>query len=351
MITMINAPLHSSFAEVGLISPESNGSRIVKSGSGNLYIADSYFCIHELTDNGGAILYKTTDDIAQLLIEFCTFYDVHTEASFGGAIYMAGTKANVNHGSCVVNRCCASKCFPTNPDTSTGMFIRSTLSEDNKHINKVLDSSIIHSTSKSKESYATLRLEFAQITVKSVNLSHNSPQNYPSAFCKPFSDGSEITCFVDFCSFRNNTGYYGIDLFNASINKLSSSNFIENNIYCFGLIYSGESIVEGCSIINNKADCIFYVYGDYSMIARNCTIESNDAVMCKGNVNSNELTPKTQKFINAVLPLEITEICKGNYDYVVIGSSNELRRSLCVSDVSMKKMIRFLLFSLILEIS
>ena len=245
----------------------------------------------------------------------CIFNDCHTSSNYGGSIFMGS-----GYGSCVINKCCSNACSSTNKYDSYGQFIYLRLTDDSKHINKVLDSSVIKSQPPEEaNSGSVLSLNFAIITMTTVNLSLNKCSKYPSAYCCPYSTSS-TTCFVSYCSIRNNTAtsQYGIYFYRSSSTEysLSNSNLIENDISgSYGLVYCyGHLTIDECTILENSASRIFYSASSSEITIINCTIE-------EGNVKGNKIsgngdvitTPSPYKASpDFIIPILCTEDDKGN---------------------------------------
>ena len=108
-------------------------------------------------------------------------------------------------GCCVINKCCANKCYSTySSGASYGQFLYTRLSNSNTYMNQVLDSSIINSTPSGSNKYGTLYLDYAKISLNTVNLSYNTCSILPAFFCKPTYSSGTTTCYVTYCSIRGN---------------------------------------------------------------------------------------------------------------------------------------------------
>ena len=306
--------LINGWNEVNLTGDEpvsiQTSERITKSGADQVYVLNYYFHASS-DDDGGAISFSETNDDSQMLIESSTFDRCYC-VEHGGAILMAKMTTS-GAGSCVINKCCLNGCAGTSKTTSAGQSIYTRMSNNNKHINKVLDSSVINSETKTNsDTRGTFYLSNSIITIHTVNFSQNACSWYPSALCSPSYD-SKTSCFVEFCSVRNNTGSYGISLSETSAycqDLLKSSNFIGNNIFSNGVIYSQSSAtVERCSILENSADPIFFAsLRSDNIIVINCTCQSF-SIGGDGNIDFSSYTPSPSSFINEIFPTLVNKLC------------------------------------------
>ena len=309
--------LFSSWADVGLKHPFSTIKQFTEVGEGNVYVWCSYFNIESSDSTGGAISFTSTTTESQMFVEFCTFFDCHTKGNEGGAILMSSA------GSCVVNKCCSNNCSSTYTAASYGQFIRSWITDDNNHINKVLDSSIIN-TQALLSGQSPLSLYYGRITINTVNFSINACHYQPSTWSKPCFVRGETTGSAKFCSIRNNTGINrGISFGGSSSDSITVSkylNIIENVVKNFGLFYSeSRMIIEECTILENEAPYTFYAISSSFVTVLNCTIKKEDIFQTNiNNFNISNWMPQPNSFINAILPTFLTDLCPVEYD--IIGS-------------------------------
>ena len=236
---------------------------------------------------------------------------------------MEHSKSSVNsHGSCVVHKCCSSKCHSSYAGNSYGQSIFTSLSNNGDHINKVLDSSAIYSEPPNSEGTSTIYLRYSIITIKTSNISQNSCGKYPLMYCNPHLDNQKDTCSIEFCSIRGNSATNKIGIFldnTGSMHQIKSSNFIENTVKNLGLIYSeAKVVVQGCTILENTANYMFYTYSQSDTITViNCTITKEDVTKTNNNkVNIDQWTPNSHSFINGIKPTFVNELCSVGYDIV-----------------------------------
>ena len=315
-----------SWNEVGLSGEPPEKSRpqieLIVSTTNNVYVWYSYFQIEASSSSGGAISFTSPTVSSQILIEECIFFDCHTTTNVGGAIFMGASPSSDNgQGNFVINKCCSNKCSTsyTGSSSTYGQFCRSFVSDDETHINKILDSSVIYSESISSDSRSVISFYNGVINIKTVNFSQNKCLYYPSAFCEP-TYLTETTCFVELCSFKNNTANVQYCIYLSGISTkdlLKSSNLIGNNILGTGLVAAYSQLtVEGCTILENEADSIFFCYSG-SITVINCTITEEDVKKTNNdNVNIENWTPKHNSFINGIKPTIVNEICSVGYDTV-----------------------------------
>ena len=282
-------------------------------GAGNIYIWNSYFNLPQGTGNGGVISFTSAKEESQMLVEFCVFENCHTSFQYGGAIFMAYSTTS-GAGNCAINKCCATQCWST-ASPSYGQFIRTYLTDKKTSLNKVLDSSVINSFPGS-DSYGTIMLYNAKITINNANFSNNHCTYYPSVYCSPTVD-IEVTSLLKFCSIRNIFGENrGVNLFSSAQQQIESSNLIENRIENNGLISSFSSVlVKGCTILENTVDVIFNSMSG-SITVTNCSIDPNELGLVSGNVKFYSWQPKPKTFINPILPVQFTELCLASYDVI-----------------------------------
>ena len=141
-----------------------------------------------------------------------------------------------------------------------------------------------------------------------MNLSGNSCSRFPSAYCGPTYKASTTTCFVSYCSIRNNTATesYGLCFNTGSSTKysLSNSNLIENDIEGdYGLVYcDGKLSIDACTILLNEADPIFFTWSSSSITITNCRISGEDVKKTEGTVitGGNAWKTNDEDFMNEI---------------------------------------------------
>ena len=303
-----------SWISVGLVepegTPENTSEQYSKAGESLVYLVDSFFDNIISGTNGGAICISSTTDSSQMLIEVCIFNDCHTNSEYGGAIFMGYPVTSSNGaGSCVVHKCCSNNCSSTSTRYSYGHFIYTMLSNDNDHINKFLDSSVINSKQINFESEGTIELLYGEITINTLNLSENQCVVCPAIWCYQGSSNTKLICSIKFCSIRNNVGLVSTLAISTTFASCTNSNFIENTASYYGLIQAHtEMIVEGCTILENKAASTFYCNtGPITVI--NCTITEEDVIKTNANVNIENWTPNPNSFVNGIFPTFLTKLC------------------------------------------
>ena len=277
-----------------------NKARTTLSGDKKVYIKECHFGPINSASNGGCIAFTSTSEDSRLLVEFCIFEDCHSNSN-GGSICM--TYSGTEGGSCVINKCCASKCSALSG--GLGHFVYTYLYNDGDHLNQVQDSSVINCNADKGTGQGTLNLQRGIIMIKTVNLSQNSCSQYCPLYCAPFSISSFTACSVSFCSIRGNTANtaYGLDFYNGAKHELSNSNLIENDIKgSNGLIYCyGQLTIDECTILENSATPMFYCYSG-SVTITNCTIKEEDVKGTKiaGSVTTGSAWKASSSFINAI---------------------------------------------------
>ena len=188
------------------------------------------------------------------------------------------------------------------------------LSNDNDHINKFLDSSVINSKQINFESEGTIELLYGEITINTLNLSKNQCVACPAIWCYQGSSNTKHTCSIKFCSFRNYVGLVSTLAISTTFASCTNSNFIENTASYYGLIQSfREMIVEGCTILDNNANPVFFASTGRKISIINCTCQE---VTKGGSGDISETHLSQTQFINAVLPTFVNELCQVGLDRV-----------------------------------
>ena len=294
------------------------------SGSLKVYIKSCQFGLINSDSNGGCISYTSTTTSSEMLIELCIFNSCTSNAAYGGCIFMgSATIMGSGQGSFVLNKCCANECYSTRSGYSYGQFVFTNLNYDVTHLNNIIDSSIINSKADKGTSFGTLYLQYAKITINTVNLSGNKCSQFCPIVSYPYSTSS-TTSSVEYCSIRENeaTYSYGLCLSNAAKYSVTNCNLIQNTISSNGLIWTnGKVTMRECTILENSANPMFYCYySSNSITLENCTIESDKLTKGgNGQLITTNWSPKPKSFINAIKCTEDNEkMCVAEFD--VVGS-------------------------------
>jgi hypothetical protein len=236
-----------------------------------VYILNCLFNVFTSTSDGGA-LYCTT--ATNLLIESTSFFSCKTSSVNGGAIYFS------NSGSqSVLYKVCGNDCCARTSGSSWYLFAYIRVNDAASSKNYVNYSSISRCVNERTDSYYIIVLGYGKICCPSVNYSMNKCYRYSGIYCYPYSDSSSVICSLSYSSFTDNIASNDICIyFNKENSKyeIKCCNILRNSQVSSscGIIYvPGNTMIEDSCILENTANCIFYVWSSSTLTLSNCTVD------------------------------------------------------------------------------
>ena len=214
----------------------------LSSKSGNSYVFNCYF--HDMNaDYGAAILYSVIN--SYLLVEKCYF--LKCTASYDTAAI------RVTEGSCIIAFTCG---YNTKAKTHDGFC--SICNDSNRLTNSVFDSSVSQCEA---GKFNIMYHQYGNITIKSLNVSHNYAEERSAPCCEPSKILLETKhgCDIIYCSFANNTS--------TSQFCVLVSNFYGPSDITFE--------IKNCNIVKNKAIKTIYSRGNSDIIS-SCILENRN---------------------------------------------------------------------------
>jgi hypothetical protein len=275
-------------------------SRHTFSGT-NIYVSNCLFKSISATGGGGALFCNSATNF---LVESSSFFSCKTSNGFGGAIYLICSQS-------VLCEVCGYDCY-TNKGYHFAYIQVSNTASNKNHFNY---SSTARCVSGSSSLWYLILLFYGNVCSPSVNLSLNKCAGRLIYF-RPTSDSSSVTCSFSYSSFADNnaishTCFY---LYTAGAKyEIKSCNILRNTQGELGLDgtirTSGNLMIEGSCILENKATNIFYsTSSSYTIILSNCTFDSysnNGNLLIQNEVE--------RSFILALNHIS-TENCHSKYD-------------------------------------
>ena len=283
-----------------------------------------------------------------MLVELSTFLDI-TKNGNGAGISMS------NGGESVVNKVCALGCYSTS-SASSGQFLGDSLSNDATKKNDIIDSSICSCKEANNDSYGTLYLRNANISINAVNFTDNICQ-MESLTIYPYVVSDEVTTYIKFTSIKDNYERSRICIILASDNtgyKIEETNFINNSQLTsqWALITTdGPTSFQHCTFLENDENPTHvWLLGNGVITLVDCTTEESFVDHLKGNVVYDFITPADdgKSFINAIIGTS-NDYCDAAYDTVGIlypnpvdlleneAKRNEKDKQTCTQDIQQKK--------------
>ena len=225
----------------------------------SLYIKDSYFQdTHEA--DGGAINIQSNDkNDLKLLVESTSI--VKSEA------YMQGGAIWTYIANCILIKVCGIETI----SNSEGAFMECHGSSSDSSKNQVLECSITKCSGSN-----TVNIRNGNITLKSLNLSHNIAGACSAFQIKPSASSDDPKGIVSQCSVSNNTANDECIIFDNSLCELSTTNIIYNKITEEEtnelILFRSKAIFKHASILGNVGGLILNNECGESIHLDNCTI-------------------------------------------------------------------------------
>ena len=254
------------------------------------------------SSGGGAIYMKAASDDVKMLFEDSVAINC-TSTSYGGIIYYLGDKGQIVISKVCGNRCKASKychgqTFSTRVSKVTGSFI------PYNHI--TMCSAVccgsydcINDTDITDESrYSPIEVNYGNISVDSVNVSHNVLYVYGLIYIN--GESSENQYIQDNNTLKFSTfdgcrlGQNGINFGNRRNTDMLYCNIMNNVVFEYvswsPLIYTCcNSIIKHCSITGNKGGSSIMFCASGKAVVMECHVSDNDGEF---SPNDNEITEK-----------------------------------------------------------
>ena len=260
-----------------------------------VYVKNSVFGDCHTSDNGGAINCISSDN-TEMLIEYTTFYICSAIGQYGGA--EGGAIFYEDKGRYIISKCCSIGCNCS----SSGQFASLKGTSDEKHICKVLDSSLSFSKSDSVNAVCTISSDSGIFFMKQTNISYTETKNCAAYSSYTVKNKQNSTNSLHYSLLFNTTARGTFTILSAvydNILQIDHSNFINNtNSYSFIDSY-GSIIIEKCSFINNICKTMFTVRNDAILI--DCCLPENYST--SGDVKS-EVIPKIVNSLTLFISLQ-----------------------------------------------
>jgi hypothetical protein len=280
-------------------------SRPTLSGT-NVYVSNCLFISITSSSDGGAL---SCTSMSCLLIESSSFFSCKTSGQMGGAVYFE----NRDSGQFVLHEVCGNDCYLTSGPY--GQFALTRVKYDASSKNHINYSSFARCVNENSNAHYTVCLEYGINYCPSVNSSNNKCHQGSGISVYPYGDSNSVTCSFTYSSFADNiaNGYTCIYLWRStSIFEIKGCNIIRNSqtsLSSQGTIYSsGKLTIEDSCILENEANCIFYIASSCTVALSNCTVDSTSS-----NRGITILNTVTKSFILALNHMS-TQNCHSGYD-------------------------------------
>lgn len=287
---------------------------------------------------GGAV--RVTASATKILIESTDFSSCSSSNDFGGSLYL------INAIDCIIYRICSVECSLIGAK-SYGQFAYMCVCDTSSNKNIGVDLSISNSINDHDNACDLFYSRQGNVSISSMNASHNRCYYYSGYFSFPSVKNSEITGSLLFSSFINNTSNYDrcIGMRNSANHRLEFSNIISNKQSIkasYGTIFTNCNInMKECCIINNNAQYYFCIEGSMTITLTNCTLDESYTVSNKiGNVVTKS-NPEDNKRFMLKLHHIATAGCSAEYPDDL--SKKAISRIIRKPMISLTKAVKFLL--------
>jgi hypothetical protein len=272
----------------------------------SVHILNCLFKSITSTTAGGAVYCSS---VQYLLVESSSFFSCNGKGH-GGAVHFI----NTNNGQCVFYGTCGYDCYAKD---SYGQFVYTCVNNGISSKNYINYSSASRCVNDGSSSWEMLSLYSGKICCPSVNVSMCKCQYNVGAYCSPFKDSNSVTCSFSYSTISNNYATSNNCIYISiagAVNEIKSCNIIRNtqgSASSGGTIYpNGNTMIQGCCILENTASYTFRVSSSYTITLSNCTI---DKTTISGSLIIQNTV--TKSFILALNHI-YTQNCNTEYDSV-----------------------------------